>query len=70
MKTPVSCTSQQFVTTCSDGTSVSRFPMFYVVENTVCMVYPLRCALFIKFVFKKKGKKIKNKTNKCILVAS
>lgn len=25
---------------------------FYVVESNVCMVYPIRCGLFIKFVFK------------------
>lgn len=35
--------------------------LFYVVESNVCMVYPIRCALFIKFVLKVEREKAKIK---------
>lgn len=35
--------------------------VFYVVENNVCMVYPIRCALFIKLWLKVQ---IENKIDK------
>lgn len=45
--------------------SVSWFKtMFYVVESNVCMVYPIRCALFITFVFKREKKVEIKLTNK------
>lgn len=48
--------------------------MFYVVESNVCMVYPIRCALFIECVFKSENKVEINKIHSffmlCQLVPS